>query len=743
MSNHLKRFSATIFQKGRFILCLIAAPIILLLPGINKFPFPPSSTQYSDFAISHFPNASYLAESLSRWKTIPLWSPTILGGYPFIANPLSGIWYLPNWLVVILPIPIAINLLIVLHLIWGGAGVYRLLKGEGLTQIAALFGGLGFELMPKLFAHYGAGHVSLIMAVCWTPWLIVCAQKFWDIETDSSGMRKIFIWRFVFPALALNSIILADIRWVGFAALFWISYFVLRTDIQRLKAEFSQNIPAEARTQGIKTLFSGIVTPIIVAIGLTAPFLLPFLEYVQHSTRSQLTPADNLVFSLPFAKLLGLIFPAFGDYFEWIVYPGVFVILLAGLCWAISHCPKYRIYWTVVFISTLIFALGSYLPGSYWMANLPGISLMRVPSRIVFISGMALICLAARGLDGILKGIQEKESKIIKLILVALAGFLLLLNIGAAWISGQFIKNLVWSLIFGITSVVIIWNLVNGNRQKIWILLLMGICIVDWMVVDVTLFSARSSHDVLEEANAIVHYLKQDKGIYRVYSPSYSLPQQVAAINHLELADGIDPLQLTDYVNFMEEASGVNESRYSVTLPPFNNGDPASDNQGAKPNPVLLGLLNVKYVIADFDIQVDGLKYLEGFDQSRIYLNQSWLPRAWLQPPDSPVGKNISPLADISWSPNRIRILVGKMDNPQRLILSEVSYPGWRVTVDGKERPIETAQGILRSVKVLPGDSAVEFRFQPMSLTLGALIYLLTIFIIAGNLIFYGSRKQQ
>jgi hypothetical protein len=228
-----------------------------------------------------------------------------------------------------------------------------------------------------------------------------------------------------------------------------------------------------------------------------------------------------------------------------------------------------------------------------------------------------------------------------------------------------------------------------------------------------------------------------------VYSPSYSLPQQVAAINHIELADGIDPLQLTSYVDFMKEADGVNESGYSVTLPPYKNGDPAFDNQNARPNPELLGLLNVKYVVADYDLQVDGLQYVEGFDQSRIYLNQSWLPRAWLQPFDSPVGKNISPVAKISWSPNRIIVSVGLIDKPQRLVLSEISYPGWQVYVDGQRKPIETVQGLFRSVEVLPGDCTIEFRFQSVSLALGISASLLTIFIMTGNMVFYGHRERQ
>lgn len=743
MPTKFSRFVLTFWNKGKYLLCLVIPPLIILLPVVMQYPFPQSSSQYSDMAISHFPNAYFLAESLSRWKSIPLWSPTILSGYPFAANPLSGLWYLPNWLAVILPLPIGINLLIIAHLIWGGAGVYYLLKGEGISQVAALFGGLAFELMPKLFAHYGAGHVSLISAVCWTPWLIVSAQRIWDKESEHLPGNISFARSIVFPSVILSSIILADVRWIGFAALLWITYLVIEWGKRTSRIETTEKIENRVETRTIRSLIGNIAIPILVASGLAAPFLLPFFEYVQLSTRSHLTSVDNLVFSLPPAKILGLIFPPFGDYYEWIVYPGIMVTLLAGLSWTIKNHAKYKTYWTAVFVATLTFALGSSLPGSSWLAEIPGISLMRVPSRIIFLSGLALVCLAARGLDGIIQGKLGDDFKAMKLILVALVGFLLLLNIGAAWITAQFVKNLVWSLIFGSLGAVIIWRLIHRKQPMIWIIAIFSICIIEWMAVDTSLFSSRRSQDVFSSGEDVANYLAKDKDIFRVYSPSYSLPQQVAVVNHIELADGVDPLQLDSYVDFMEEASGVRAEGYSVTLPSYKTGDPATDNQDAKPNPELLGLLNVKYVVAEYDINVEGLKYLAKYDQSRLYLNQSWLPRAWLQPSDEPVGKNISSVAEILWSPNHIQIAVGHSNESQQLVLSELVYPGWHVTVDGQERQIEAVQGILRSVEILPGDKTVEFRFQPLSLFWGLMVCLITIILVAGNLIYYGYRKQQ
>jgi hypothetical protein len=143
--------------------CLLLTPLILLLPFLNKFLYPGSGAPYSDLTITHYPNAIFLLENIHQWGTIPLWSGTILSGYPFFANPLSGLWYPPGWLALLLPLPLGFNLLVGLHLAWGGWGLYRLLRLEGLSKPAALLAGLSFACLPKLFSHYGAGHLTLLM----------------------------------------------------------------------------------------------------------------------------------------------------------------------------------------------------------------------------------------------------------------------------------------------------------------------------------------------------------------------------------------------------------------------------------------------------------------------------------------------------------------------------------------------------------------------------------------------------
>jgi hypothetical protein len=56
------------------------------------------------------------------------------------------------------------------------------------------------------------------------------------------------------------------------------------------------------------------------------------------------------------------------------------------------------------------------------------------------------------------------------------------------------------------------------------------------------------------------------------------------------------------------------------------------------------------------------------------------------------------------------------------LVLSDVNYPGWRATLDGREAHVFQADYALRGVRVPAGEHGVEFTFAPHSFRLGALV---------------------
>ena len=207
------------------------------------------------------------------------------------------------------------------------------------------------------------------------------------------------------------------------------------------------------------------------------------------------------------------------------------------------------------------------------------------------------------------------------------------------------------------------------------------------------------------------------------YSPSFSIPQYLSGMHGLELTDGVDPLQLISYVNFMEGATGVRFTEYSVTIPSFKTGNPSIDNIGINPDPYLLGLLNVKYLASEFPLVTKGLDPVGKYSDTYLYKNLIFMPRAWVQKEginfDEMVEVETFSKADItSWSPNQIMITA---EGPGILVLSEIDYPGWTVLVDEKKEDIKPAFELLRSVIIGDGKHEIVFNYRPKMIYLGVI----------------------
>ena len=668
-------------------------PLLFALPSLGGFSYPGVEAQFSDIAISHYPNLLYIQRALTEFHALPFWSPTILSGYPFAAEPMAGLWYPPGWLALLLPLPLGVNLTVMLHLLWGGLGFYLLLRAEKRSHRAALLGALAFTGMPKIFAHFGAGHLTLLFALPWTPWLLLSARD--DAEAETALRHPLA------AGLILGLIFLAGPQWAAYAALLYLVYGFVnhRFQISRFKSP----------------LFN-----LITAAFVSAPLLLPLVEYTRLSTRASLTAADVLTHSLPPVRLLGLIFPDWGGPHEWMLYPGAAVLVL-GLVAVVDGKSRARSrFWMAVALISLLYALGDAIPGLASLAELPGFSLLRVPSRMLFAAGMAFAALAAHGLDGLLDMPRTSSGSGRSKINLALTG-LLAFTILLAGMMLVFAPAFPWNAVWGAAMVILaslgVWSILQGwLPAKSGAALLIGLVILDGWAINRSLLDFRSPETVLAEGGESAAFLADHPGDFRVYSPSYSLPQQTAAFYRLELADGVEPLQLATYADFMAAATGVPRAGYSVTMPPYANGDPAADNAAYRPDPALLGLLNVRFVAAEFDLPVEGLRPRARFGETRLYENELARPRAWMQPLDGGLDAPWRAAEVVARGPNRI---VVQAEGPGLLVLSEITYPGWLAAVDGESTPLRTAFGILRAVSVADGEHRVEFIYRPWSVYLG------------------------
>lgn len=695
-SNRLGRWLAF-----RLPFLLFLLPLLPRLPGIGGFPYPGSGGGYSDLAVSHYPNAFFIQQSLEKWSELPLWSPTILGGYPLAANPLSSLWYPPAWLVLALPLPFGLNLLALLHLLWGGVGMYLLLRSSGLCFQAALLGGLAFEALPKLAAHYGAGHLTLIYAVPWTPWLLLTAR-------ENRARRA--------APLLLALVFLADVRWAAYAWPLW-GLFALPERLSTRPAMGASNLK-----RGFRALGEIGVVYALAAL-LSAPLALPLLEYTRLSTRASLSTAEALEFSLPLEQLFGLVFPPLQGFYEWVGYPGVIVFALASASLFLPPVRRAARGWLLLLVISLALSLGENLPLLSTLYRLPGLDLLRVPPRALFLSGMAFSALAAFSVDHLLRESNPAGSRGLKLALAGLAAFTGGLPAAMYSLTGVFSAGFVLGGGLGLAGALWVGARLSGRLPaRLWVAGLALACLLDWSVMHHSQVQMRPAGEALSEGAEAAAWLAERRAEvgegepFRSFSPSYSLPQQTAAFFGLELAEGVDPLQLEAYFTSLQAAAGFSPSGYSVTLPPFPEGDPAAAQAGIAPDARALGKWNVRYLLAEYDLPAEGLALRARFGDTRVYENLAARPRAWVEPALSQKDQSWTAVDSLQWSPNRIEI---EARGPGLLVLAENAYPGWRVVVDGEPAALVAVEGVHRGVYLEPGRHRVVFTFFPLSLALG------------------------
>jgi hypothetical protein len=141
----------------------------------------PDSDLGTDMTRETYPLARFVADSVRETGELPLWRPYLLSGAPLIGHPVGPLFYPPDWLVVILPVALALNLNVLFHLWWSGAGMYLVLRLEThLRPAPAFIGALVFAQSPKWIAHLGGGHWAIIAAVAWWPWAWLAFTRWWS-----------------------------------------------------------------------------------------------------------------------------------------------------------------------------------------------------------------------------------------------------------------------------------------------------------------------------------------------------------------------------------------------------------------------------------------------------------------------------------------------------------------------------------------------------------------------------------
>ena len=655
---------------------------------------------YSDLLTAHLPLSTFVHNSLAQWGSLPLWNPLYLAGQPLVGDPLAGLAYPPLWLTYAWPSPAALHWLQWLHLVWAGVGLSRLVRGAGGGAVAGLTGGAALVLAPRLWGQWGLGHVTLVFAVSWTPWLVLAARR---AALDRLGPTSAWLRSAGLTGGVLGLIFCLDPRWLPPAGLAAVLAYLWTVGAR----------PRSSRDwwQSIRPTLVGL----LVLAAAAAALALPLARWLAVSTRGAVTAAP--VEGLPVSASLALLLPSPGQWPEWSATAGLLVVLLAAVA-VLAQYPGAGL-WLTLAVAGLILSWGPATPlYTLLTAAVPGLSLLRMPGRWFLLTVCALAVLAGMGAERLMTPPEGRRGGRVRLTLFGGMSLATGLLLAVGWVGGgrTYVSN-PWPVVSVLLGWALHWVATSSSRRRWTRYAVPGLIILELSVLNAAVLDLRPIPEPLAEETRLALPLKIGEG--RLFSPTYAVSHLEAARHGLELAGGISPLQMESSWRYFSQALGFPADSYSVTVPPYPSGDPARPEIQSFHLPAL-GVLNVTHFASERRTTLPGISPATQVGALWIEPNAAARPRAWLQAsPQLDPASAWRPVETIAWQPNQISV---EAIGPGVLVLSEIDDPRWQVAIDGAAADKLTIGGLLRGVQLGAGSHRVVFTFRPWEALFGALL---------------------
>ena len=675
----------------------------------------------------------------------PLWMPCVLGGYPLQADPQSALFYPPallNYLVVWamgfprLPLR-ALEVEAMLHVLAASLFTYAFLRKEVGEHVPALVGSLAFA-----YGGYLTGYPLLQIAVLeggiWLPLALLGARGL-----AKSGKGRYFL----LTALAVAASVLAGnpqtYTYVIYTTLGYYAWLAWRGRLRPRTAALRMGLALGA------------------GLALCAVQLLPSLEYARLSTRARI-PFEEAGTGFPPEDVLQLALTGLVSHWQ-PLYVGLFPLVLAWLAVTLGRREE-RIFWLGLALTGLVLSLGKNAFG-FELAYLvvPGYRLFRCQERHAFLVSFALAMLAGHGSRVFLHPLGKRARAVVKgtarwlgwglplvFLLLGVATYLHRLGIDPSD-SGELPRRLgiLFMALAGCTALLQL-RLHNPRSLKSLAFLTLALVVFDLFSLNRHLDWARPYEPF--PLTPLLRPMVEEKGPFRIQD-DYRLPGQTACMHGLDDVGGIVPIKPAHYAEFLDRAPedvrwkllGV---RYVVTWRKHlftREGKPAKarlvyqEGEGEEATYLhrLEGELRWAFVVRELHVarnkdELYSLLASPDFDPWQTAVVEESVPL------ESVAVSGEDEVSLVERSSQRVVLRV-KLGSPGLLVVSEAYYPGWRAYVNGKRTRLYRADGVLRAVLLPAGEAEVEFRYEPLSLRLGALISLLALL----SLPFLGRLKLR
>ncbi len=670
----------------------------------------------SDLWNDRLPARAFVGASLRRGDS-PAWNPGIYTGFPSLAQAEVGTLYPSNGVLFgVLPPYVAVAWAQIVPLVIAGLGCFSLARAFDLPMPAALLAAGTFSLSGFLIAHLR--QLNMVDAAAWLPFLLLAVERIASGRPGRAPLVLAVLW-----ALEL----LAGHPQVSYyAALVLLAYFVVRS--LQLRTAAPVRLVAAARLFGALALGT-----LIAAAQLLPAAELARLTYRQaglsYAEATQYPVSPLAVWTLFVPRLFGDAstddFRLSGLPWEQYAYVGLLPVLLAIVA-LVARRNDGRVRWlAAIGAASYLLALGANTPLFGWAFRVvPGMSYFRFPARFLLFVDLSLALLAGFGLAASLESVSVRCR-------TALAAAVLALTAGDLWVNQmRQVPQVEWARWLAPIDTERFLTQARAREPGPW----------RYYTLDAALVHGQVFHGARGWSGDLTPYVR----LRGLLQPSFNL------LFGLESPDGYSNLVPRSY----EMVWGSEKKPGIVTTAHLETGELAPELAR------MLRLFNVRYLLSVAPLRSPALRPgATSADGVEIHELVDPLPRAFvvgeaLHAADDDealrrltasdfdparqavlIGEASPPPADagpsrdvrITRRSNTTVALHARLERPGLLILSEGHYPGWRVTVDGVEKPLLRVNLMMRGVWLGAGEHEVVFRFRSLVVYAGALISVLAL----------------
>lgn len=656
----------------------------------------------------------------------PLWDPYVWAGQPLLGQMQPGGAFPLNWPMFAAPLGANgriryryIHLQrVVIHLL-AALFAFALARELEFSNIAAVFAGLAFTCGGWVGS---LGWPQMLNGAIWLPLTLLLFHR---AARQTDWLRGL-----AYAVLCGGSVgmsLLSGHHQAPFFSLLALGGLFLYLLIERLRHDRREAI--------LLVCFFGVTAAVsFLVAGLQ---LLPAFEYGGEALRWVSAPdpvgrGDRVpyyvhhAFRLELVTLMGLVTPRLhttvNTFVGWTAL--ALALYAAASCWKQRWVKAYAL----MAILSLSYASGPYSLMQGWAYEfIPEAHTARTSAYAVFVTQLAIFVLAAKGLDYLMRQSTEELT-------------------ASPWIRrGQIMLVSYAAMVYVTLFVRAMWGHVEPSPADNVVLsaiaaLVLAACLQACKKGDMTanVFAGAAVALLLTE-----HYGTQ------FYDISYiDDPTRRTYINRLE-EDFREPMDF-----LVSEAAHSGRFRYTVSpdLAGANvgaswgieqtDGFLASVNRDLYDMSAQLGqeefykFTNTKYFIGKEPRDATQIERFAAYNGIKVFENPDARPRAWIEYSSEFISdsefdasglqsvdgcEREGRVAQTAWGIQSTTLEV-ETACPGYVILADPYFKGWRATVDDADVPILRYRGGLRAVYVQAGKSTVEFRYQPQSVTRGALM---------------------